>query len=161
MVAAFLFGVAGTAAVLVGIWTKAAATGDRLQARQARTAHALRLTRARAARANRELVIADSSLRELRARLQAQGAALRRAQHSSAARAAALADLSRRTSALVRDARTLAADIEALDASLASSGQSVDPGFLATQVAYLLRAGKLAERDAITAVKATQAAAAR
>ena len=150
--AAFLFGVAGAAALFVGIWTKTAATGDRLKARQYETTQALQLARARAARVDRELAAAEASLRRARLQLRAQHAALQRAEHTAAARAAALARTSSRAAVLARDIRTLARDIEALDASIPRAGQGVDPGFLASQVSYLRRASRLAAQDAAKAV---------
>ena len=57
-------------------------------------------------------------------------------------------ELHESASALAEHASTLSSDLSALHGYLTNSGQTVDPGFMAAQISYLIRASRTAEQDA-------------
>jgi hypothetical protein len=166
VLAAFVFGVAVSAALFVGIWRHTAAQGDEARAAQALTHRELRRARIQVGRletkvaAERTLLVAarrreaalkrgQSALKEKEAELAASLAASRRVVEAIASRLPGqLASVAAAAGALGRQSSALVSDLRGLEAYLSTSSGSIDPGFAKTQIRYIAGAGSSTQAGA-------------
>jgi len=157
--AAFVFGLAASAVVSVGIWQHTASKRDNAQAARAAAENRLRDTRLQVAHLQAKL----TAERVLLAQAKTKEAALSRREASLAASLAAarrtngaiatrlpgqLAAIAATAAALARQSSSAVSELTAVQAYLASSGGSIDAGYLTTQVRYLIGESRSTQADA-------------
>lgn len=149
LLAAVLLGASLSAAVFVGVWRDTAVRSDRAQAAQAATRQQVAAAQAQLAAAERTLAATRVTLAKAR---QAQRTLAARAHHDAVAAAAAAKRLDAagtRAAAFARSSSTLASELKALEAYVQGTPASgIDPGFLATQIDYMLRGAQELSRAA-------------
>jgi hypothetical protein len=156
--AAFVFGLAASAVVAVGIWQHTASKRDKAQA--ARVAAENRLSGARLQVAHLQAKL--TAERVLLAQAKTKEAALSRREASLAASLAAarrtngaiatrlpgqLAAIAATAAALARQSSSAVSELTGLQAYLTSSGGSIDAGYLTTQVRYLIGASRSTQAE--------------
>jgi len=160
-IASCAFGAAVSGVAFVGVWRHSASESQRAQASAALAERQTAAARRQVAALRTELAAARASLaRAARARaslsrdLSARGAALRRAASERAdlkrqlSHAASTLDgLASEAAGVAQQTSVLESDLAALQRSVAGSG-GADPGFVATQVDYVLAASREARARA-------------
>jgi hypothetical protein len=156
--AAFVFGLAASAVVSVGIWQHTASKRDNAQAARAAAENRLRDTRLQVAHLQAKL----TAERVLLAQAKTKEAALSRREASLAASLAAarrtngaiatrlpgqLAAIAATAAALARQSSSAVSELTGLQAYLTSSGGSIDAGYLTTQVRYLIGASRSTQAE--------------
>jgi hypothetical protein len=156
--AAFVFGLAASAVVAVGIWQHTASKRDKAQAGRAAAENRLSDARLQVAHLQAKL----TAERVLLAQAKTKEAALSRREASLAASLAAarrtngaiatrlpgqLAAIAATAAALARQSSSAVSELTGLQAYLTSSGGSIDAGYLTTQVRYLMGASRNTQAD--------------
>jgi hypothetical protein len=156
--AAFVFGLAASAVVAVGIWQHTASKRDKAQAGRAAAENRLSDARLQVAHLQAKL----TAERVLLAQAKTKEVALRRREASLAANLAdarrtngaiatrlpgQLAAIAATAAALARQSSSAVSELTALQAYLTSSGGSIDAGYLTTQVRYLMGASRSTQAD--------------
>lgn len=151
LLAAALLGAALSAAVFVGVWRRSATESVQAQAAQAEVKRQLARAQAQLGAAQGELSATRHALAAATARRTAAERRLARLRQADARTAAAVAGqlgaAGHEADAAAHSAATLASELKALQGYV-DSGGSVDPGFVSTQVAYLIRSNRAAQAEA-------------
>ena len=162
LLAAALLGAALVAAVFVGVWRRSATESVQAQTAQAQVRHELATTKATLATTRTQLAAGRHALAATNAKRLAAERALAGLRRSDARVANALAPRLRsataQAQAAAHSASTLASELKSLQGYV-DSGGAVDPGFVATQVAYLVRANRDAQAEAAQLLQELDAAA--
>lgn len=162
LLAAALLGAALSAAVFVGVWRRSATESVQAQAAQAQVRHDLAATKTSLAAAQARLAAVRHALAATSAKRRTAEHALEQLRRSNARVANALAPQLRsataQAQAAAHSASTLASELKSLQGYV-DSGGAVDPGFVATQVAYLVRANRDAQAEAAQLLQRLDAAA--
>lgn len=152
-VAAFLLGVTLSAVAFVGVWRHAASQNDRAQAARTSADHRLRQARAEVARLERTVAKDRALLARTRTAEHALAVRLATLERTNGAVADRLpgqiAAVETSATALARQSASLASALSSLQTYLAaSSGSTIDPGFLSAQIRYLVGVSRVGEASA-------------
>jgi hypothetical protein len=138
---AFVLGLVIGAAAFVGVWRTTASQGDRANAARALAAHRLRDAQARSATLSRQLHGTKTNLLAAVRREQQLKLALGNAEHQAARSGRQAANDHSALLRLRHQASTVTSVVAALDAYVrATPTQTLDGGFLRSQVTYLTTA---------------------
>ncbi|HSP72418.1 MAG TPA: hypothetical protein VLN26_08615 [Gaiellaceae bacterium] len=149
LLAAVLLGASLSAAVFVGVWRDTAVRGDRAQAAQAETRKQAAAAQAQLAAAERTLATTRAALAKARKAQRTLAAQAHRSATAAAAATKRVDAAGTRAAALARSSSTLASELKALEAYVQGTPLSgIDPGFLATQIDYMLRGAQELSRAA-------------
>jgi len=157
--AAFVFGLAVSAVLSVGMWQHTASKRDKAQAARAAAESRLSGARLQIAQLQSKLTAErvlltqartkEAVLRRREASLAASLAAARRTNGVIATRLPGqLAAIATTAAALARQSSSAVSELTGLQAYLTSSGGSIDAGYLSTQVRYLIGASRSRQADA-------------
>lgn len=143
LLAAVLLGASLSAAVFVGVWRDTAVRGDRAQAAQAETRKQAAAATARLAAVQHTLAVTETALAKARKAQKTLAAQAHREAAAASAASKRVDAAATRAAALARSSSTLASELKALEAYVQGTPASgLDPGFLATQIDYMLRGAR-------------------